>query len=326
MLLRRLAFVLGLVWAAPAGAEPPVCDGVDLSSDPSIKPDWEGHADEMVNGEGLLWRIEKPGLAPSYLYGTMHSTGEGPMGLAKQAWPFAEKAKVVATELGDLDPTKKIELGAKMLQAAMAPDVDTFSGLIQGGDVPRVEAFLSEHGTAPEMAHHLKLWMLVITASLPKCEVEGQLQALPEVDDSFVKVAKAHEIPVVGLESMDEQMRLIASIPDSIAATGLRGMAAHPALKDGGFVTLLKFYQEKRPPAALAVLDAVPGVSEEERRASAEMLRLLLGNRNEIMAERAAPLLAAGDAFIAVGALHLSGKGGLVELFRARGYRVTKVW
>ena len=44
------------------------------------------------------------------------------------------------------------------------------------------------------------------------------------------------------------------------------------------------------------------------------------------MVERAEPLLARGGAFIAVGALHLSGKEGLVERLRAAGYRVTKVW
>ncbi len=44
------------------------------------------------------------------------------------------------------------------------------------------------------------------------------------------------------------------------------------------------------------------------------------------MAARAAPLLAAGGAFIAVGALHLSGKNGLIERFRAAGYRVVNVW
>jgi uncharacterized protein YbaP (TraB family) len=44
------------------------------------------------------------------------------------------------------------------------------------------------------------------------------------------------------------------------------------------------------------------------------------------MAARAAPLLAAGGAFIAVGALHLTGKAGLVERFRAAGYRVVAVW
>ena len=44
------------------------------------------------------------------------------------------------------------------------------------------------------------------------------------------------------------------------------------------------------------------------------------------MMDRAAPLLAEGGAFIAVGALHLSGKGGLVERMRGAGYSVTKVW
>ena len=44
------------------------------------------------------------------------------------------------------------------------------------------------------------------------------------------------------------------------------------------------------------------------------------------MAERAALLLADGGAFIAVGALHLVGKAGLIERFRALGYTVTKVW
>jgi len=44
------------------------------------------------------------------------------------------------------------------------------------------------------------------------------------------------------------------------------------------------------------------------------------------MAERAAPLLADGGAFIAVGALHLVGKAGVIERFRALGYTVTKVW
>jgi uncharacterized protein len=34
-------------------------------------------------------------------------------------------------------------------------------------------------------------------------------------------------------------------------------------------------------------------------------------------------LLEAGDAFIAVGALHLTGKDGLVALLRAAGFAVT---
>ena len=44
--------------------------------------------------------------------------------------------------------------------------------------------------------------------------------------------------------------------------------------------------------------------------------------RNRTMAERAMPFIDAGGAFIAVGALHLPGEEGLIELLRKKGYRV----
>ena len=326
-MLKRCLILLSLLLVSPlAEAATPDCGGADLSVDPAIKPDWTKHADELVNGEGLLWRIEKGGLAPSYLYGTMHSTQPEPMRLAREAAPYAEKAQAVATELGALDATQKIELGAAMFREAMAPDKDTWVGLIDGEDAERVAAMIAEKGTPAEMAHHLKLWMLAITVSLPKCEIEGQVQNLPEVDESFVKIAQAHKTPVVALESIEEQMRVIASIPDPFAAQLLKVSARGGPMADGGYATMLSLYRQKRPAAALAVLDATPGLSAEDREAEAELMRRLLSDRNEVMAERAAPLLEKGGAFIAVGALHLSGKKGLVELFRARGYRVSNVW
>jgi uncharacterized protein YbaP (TraB family) len=41
------------------------------------------------------------------------------------------------------------------------------------------------------------------------------------------------------------------------------------------------------------------------------------------MADRAVPLLEKGNVFIAIGALHLPGEEGVVELLRAKGYRLT---
>jgi uncharacterized protein len=326
MRLRRLALLTLLALAPPAFAQGAECGGVDLSADPSIKPDWKEHADELINGEGLLWRIEKPGLAPSYLYGTMHSTADGPMRLAREAAPYAQKATAVATELGDLDSAKKIEIGASMLREAMSPDADTFADLIEGADAKRVETMLAAKGTPAEMAHHLKLWMLAVAASLPKCELEGQAKGLPEVDESFARIAEAHHIPVIGLESVEEQMRVIASITPALAASQLKAIARGGALADGGYGTLLSLYLQKRPAAALAVLDAAPGVTPEERAASEELTRRLLSDRNDVMAERAEPYLEKGGIFVAVGALHLPGKRGLIEILRGKGYQLTKVW
>ena len=55
-------------------------------------------------------------------------------------------------------------------------------------------------------------------------------------------------------------------------------------------------------------------------------MRVLLLDRNAVMAERAAPLLASGGAFIAAVACVSSGKDGLVERFRTMGYTLVKEW
>ena len=94
---------LGLVWcfALPAAAEaPPVCRGKDLTEIAGLAEARAGRADDLVNADGLFWRIDKSGLAPSYLYGTIHSTDKSALALARHAAEQIGGVKVVATELG----------------------------------------------------------------------------------------------------------------------------------------------------------------------------------------------------------------------------------
>lgn len=321
------ALVLTLA-AAPVFAEAaPVCKGRDLLNSPDVKPDLVAHADDLVNGEGLLWKVERAGIPPSYLYGTIHSTNAAAIALAAEAAVFIDDAKSMATELGGpFDSSAKIDLGAAMLAAALSPDQDTLAAVLPAADAEVVETFLAEHGYPKEMTHHLKLWFLAAAAALPACEAEGAKQDLPEVDQFLAERGKAHGLTVVGLETAAEQMQTLESVPASLAATILLATARAPDLNDDAYVTLLNLYRQKRPALAIAILDAMPGLSQQERAAEAEFTRLLLVGRNETMMKRAAPLLAEGGAFIAVGALHLSGKGGLIELMRGAGYRVEKVW
>ncbi len=51
--------------------------------------------------------------------------------------------------------------------------------------------------------------------------------------------------------------------------------------------------------------------------------KALLTDRNHVMAERAVPLLEKGNAFIAVGAMHLPGNEGLISLLKQKGYSLT---
>ena len=56
-----------------------------------------------------------------------------------------------------------------------------------------------------------------------------------------------------------------------------------------------------------------------------EVMAELVGGRNRAWLGRLEPALARGGAFVAVGALHLPGADGLVQLLRDRGWTVTRV-
>ena len=67
-----------------------------------------------------------------------------------------------------------------------------------------------------------------------------------------------------------------------------------------------------------------PGIESDDS-GYADFEQRIIIDRNHRMAERAAPILADGNVFIAVGALHLPGKEGVVELLRSEGFTLTPV-
>ena len=119
-----------------AHADPPKpCQGSDLTQIEGLAAAETASADDLVNGDGLMWRIEKPGLAPSYLFGTIHSTDESALEVARRAAQSINGAKIVATELGGpIDVIEKANITAATLASALDRDHDTFDGAIAPED------------------------------------------------------------------------------------------------------------------------------------------------------------------------------------------------
>jgi uncharacterized protein YbaP (TraB family) len=333
--IRGAAALVLVALAAPAAlAEspqepPPVCAGRDISADPALRPDAlerarQRRGDESLNGQGLLWRVEKPPAAPSYLFGTIHSTDDRAVAIARAAAAHVAGAKIVATELGGpFDAYGLAELGATLMVRALARDVDTLAGIGSPAEVALVEKFLAGRGVAVELAHRLRPWFLAALAAAPACEAQRQLRELPVVDELIARTAKGLGVKVVGLETVAEQADLLAALDPKLAAMALVSTARRPQTTDDFYATLVSLYVQQRPSDIFAVIDASGILTPEETAAQDAMTRSLLGARNRTMAEHIAPLLAAGGAFVAVGALHLVGRDGLIELLRGMGYAVT---
>ena len=322
-----IAFLLCPLAAAPsAGVSAPVCRGKDLTHIAGLAAAKAQRADDLVNADGLLWRIDRPGLAASYLYGTIHSTDDAALTMARRAAKEIAGAKVVATELGGpMDAGAKAGMGAAMLAKAVDRERDTFDDA-PAKDRAEIEKLVVGQGYPSQFAHHLKLWFLAILTAMPQCETKRQALDLPEVDQFLAESAKASGVKVIALETVEEQIDALSAMRPDAAAALLAVAARDPALNDDVYATMLRLYRESRPAEILPIADTVGDMSERERAAEDEFTRLLLVGRNAAMAGRLEALLKEGAAFVAVGALHLSGRDGLIERLRAEGYAVTKVW
>ena len=315
--------------AGPATDKPAACGGHDISTDvarnaKALAQAKEQRRDELLNAQGLLWRVEKPGLTPSYLYGTIHSSDDGAVALARSAGAHIKGASVVATELGGpMDKAATVEMGAAMMAKALALGEDTLAKIGRPEDVAIVEKYLTNRGLTGDFAHHLRPWFLAAFASAPLCELERQRREIPVVDEVIARTGKELGVKVVGLETFAEQTDVLSSIDPDLATVILLDAARRPELGDDVYATLVSLYRQQKPGEILPVIDASGLLTAEQIKAQDEFVNHLLGGRNKIMVERMKPLLATGGAFVAVGAFHLVGKGGLIELLRGEGFNVT---
>ena len=86
-----------------------------------------------------------------------------------------------------------------------------------------------------------------------------------------------------------------------------------PEVVEDWYITMIDLYIQERPVFALPLMERMPDLAVMAE-ATQDMQPTLIDERNLRMRDRLLPILEKGEAFVAVGAMHLSGENGLVEL------------
>lgn len=310
----------------------PVCAGSDLlakmaDSDPARLAGIRRQAADTPNGDDRLWKIEKKGVAPSWLYGTMHVTDPRVLALPDAAAKALAGAQTVVIETIDiLDPTKaQAEILAKP-DLTMFTDGTTLADHMDATDLALVKDKLKERGLSYGLVQRMKPWMLGSMLAVPACEEARAAAGADFLDEKIAKDAKAEGKTVEGLETLDEQLEALAGLPMKFHIQGLVESLKLGDLMDDVTVTMTDLYLKSRIGTILPMMEAVsPKEDEAPGSGYAEFQKRIITDRDAVMAKRAAPIIDKGNAFIAVGALHLVGKEGVVALLRKAGYTVTGI-
>ncbi|HEV7415472.1 MAG TPA: TraB/GumN family protein [Tianweitania sediminis] len=329
-LLFILVFLVVLTTAVQSrAAETAACSGMDLvehlaGSDPAAMRRVEAAAAAIPNGRAIFWRIEKDGVAPSFLLGTMHVADPRVVALPTAAEAALREAATVVIETTDiLEPGRMLAVLAEHPDLTMFTDGTSLSSRLTGDQRRMLETRLAAKGLNLNSVNKMKPWMLATVLATPACEVARRATGEPVLDMKIAQEAKAAGKPVLGLETALDQLEAMASLPMDFHLQALLETVALADQIDDVVETMVGLYNRAEIGMIWAALEeTLPHGSTDSY---SEFERVMVTARNHTMAERAAPLLEAGDAFLAVGALHLPGEEGLVELLRARGFRLAPV-
>jgi uncharacterized protein YbaP (TraB family) len=262
---------------------------------------------------GLLWEISKPGLAPSWLFGTIHSEDPEVVNLptaVRQA--FNASNSVVLEILMDADAMQYSSTAMLMLDGRSLQDV------IGMPLYKQVAVVIESRGIPEVVLNRMKPWAAAITLSTPALETGEVLDRVLFQD--AVKQGKA----VYGLETLQEQLGLFDSMSEADQIVLLKDAVDHFQGLDTLHAALLAAYKQRDIGELLAINE--DSMQTGDRRLADDFQQRLIDDRNQLMAERVQPYLHKGKAFVAVGALHLPGKTGLLERLQLQGYTLRRIY
>ena len=260
--------------------------------------------------QSLLWKVSGKDLSsPSYVYGTMHMLCAQDFQMPEKLQSALAESQTLVLELNPMDPAVMAEMQPLMMNPGME---NVYKGLA-AEDYALIDSTLKVHfGAGLDQVGIMKPMVL---SSMLTMAVMLPCEAKISVDGILAQQATESEKPIQSLETATYQMSIFDEIPNALQidemlrSLGEEGFEEFEALKKAYFAEDLQ---------ALAKL-----MNDNEMVNQYEETFLLQRNRN--WAEALPALMQEGSCLVAVGAGHLSGAEGLLQLLKKAGYTLEPV-
>lgn len=258
----------------------------------------------------LLYQVKGKDKKVSYLFGTIHMIPDSLYYFPGKLDKIISKSDEVVLEIADLTDQSAV---MKLMTLDSGSCFDIFTPQ-QKDSVLNWGADLL--GTKPaqfEKALEKRKPFTLLQISLQKM-ITGKVRM---IDMEIESKAQQNKIPVSGLETAAYQLSIFDKVPDEEMANIIMEAVRHPDEGEKNFREMVNYYhkQDLDNLARLILESDELGSSAEE----------LLDKRNQNWIPKMEELMKTKACFFAVGAGHLGGSNGVIELLRQKGYEVTPV-
>lgn len=264
----------------------------------------------------LLWKITGNGLEkPSWIFGTIHMICADDAKLSENMRKAIGSVDEVYFEV-DMD--NLMEMFGALNEMKMKGDT-TLRDLLSEGDYEKVKNYFESHNSLLPFSMLETFKPILAASTLQEDALSCTTTAVME--EVIMREARAKEKKIRGLESMSYQASLLDSIPYRMQAEQLVSYidrAGKEGAEDKELAEMMKAYKKqdlKKLEELMVATDAgLSGFTD-----------ILLYNRNYNWAGKLKDLMQGNSLLIAVGAGHLPGEKGMINLLRLAGFTLTPV-
>lgn len=260
----------------------------------------------------LLWEISGNGLKkPSYIYGTIHASCEQDVVLTPALKNALQNTDQLYLELDMDDPGLQMEMMSHMLMK----DGVTLQNLVSEQDFQLASTKFAEMTGGLPLASLSSVKPLLLTAFMLPSMLDCKTTSWEEF---LMENIKAQKKEVYGLEKVTEQLSVFDSIPYQVQADEMMSSLKGEEKDKKELEQMLKLYAEKDIEGLHKFMhDSSPMMGTYED--------VLLDSRNKNWVKLIPGIVSKNATIFAVGAGHLAGKNGVVNLLRAKGFTVSAV-
>lgn len=271
-------------------------------------------SDDIIveDGNSLLWKIEGKNSQTSYIYGTMHMINEEYYNFTPLMAEKIMESDAIIMEVGGMpDPIETF----KMMSLDSGEVYDYFST----EQLEQLMTFFETNlQTDKETFHKTYSTMrpfFILQAISQSYFEEGAMS----YDLDIMAMAAQNKIPLIGLETIEEQLGFFDVISnDEMASIIMESIVDY---KKGKKDTdkLMKLYAKQRVDKLIPLM----------KKQSPEFMKfedIFLYNRNKAWIPKIISEIQEKKCFIAVGAAHLFGEGGVLDLLEKEGYKITPIF
>ncbi len=269
------------------------------------------------DSKSFLWKIQSK-TNTVHLLGSVHLFKKELYPLNKNIEDAFDQSPIVVVE-ADVSSGRQIDL-QQLVEKAIYPDDDTLDKHVSQGTFELIGKKAGALGVPSELINKQKPWFLGLMFSAVEYLKLG-FDPNYGIDKHFLSKATGKK-QIIELESLDYQINLLANLSDKdqelFLVLTFKDLDALRKDTD----TFLQAWVSGDAKEVERILTR--NVAEDSRLNA--IYEIIIYNRNKTMASRIEDFLKAKEThFVIVGAGHLVGEKGIVELLRKKGYLVEQM-